>query len=215
MPDELRATVADQLVELVHEADDHLGTGFLATPFLLPVLADTGHVDVAYKLLFQDTPPSWLAMIDKGATTIWENWEGPTPAATRHRLAQPLQQGRGHHVPAPLRRRDPTRRRPPRLRALPRRPDARRRPDVGRGHPRRPPGPGAQRWTIDDGTFTLDVEVPPGTEAEVVLPDGTRHRAGPGSSTYVCAGELSPTCAIPPETEMSSPVTNDEASLAR
>ena len=42
-------------------------------------------------------------------------------------------------------------------------------------------------WTIDGGTFTLDVEVPPGTEAEVVPPDGSHHRARPGASTYSCA----------------------------
>jgi alpha-L-rhamnosidase len=42
-------------------------------------------------------------------------------------------------------------------------------------------------WTIDRGTFTLDVEVPPGAEAEVVLPDGTRQSAGPGTSAYACA----------------------------
>ena len=56
--------------------DDHLSTGFLATPFLLPVLADTGHLDVAYDLLFQDTEPSWLVMVDRGATTVWEEWGG-------------------------------------------------------------------------------------------------------------------------------------------
>ena len=50
--------------------------GFLATPFLLPVLADTGHLDVAYELLAQDTPPSWLYMVERGATTVWESWEG-------------------------------------------------------------------------------------------------------------------------------------------
>ena len=51
VPDELRPAVADRLVELIREADTHLGTGFLATPYLLPVLADTGHLDVAYELL--------------------------------------------------------------------------------------------------------------------------------------------------------------------
>ena len=67
---------AAQLVELIRDAGTHLGTGFLATPDLLPVLADHGHADVAYELLLQDTPPSWLAMIDRGATTVWERWEG-------------------------------------------------------------------------------------------------------------------------------------------
>ena len=50
-------------------------------PFLLPVLADTGHLDVAYDLLFQDTEPSWLLMSDRGTTTIWEDWDG---VARRH-----------------------------------------------------------------------------------------------------------------------------------
>ena len=60
----------------IRDAGNHLTTGFLATPFLLPVLADTGHLDVAYDLLFQDTEPSWLVMVDRGATTVWEEWGG-------------------------------------------------------------------------------------------------------------------------------------------
>ena len=76
VPDDLRQRAADDLADLVRKADTHLGTGFLATPDLLPVLADHGHLDLAYELLFQDTEPSWLAMIDRGATTMWERWEG-------------------------------------------------------------------------------------------------------------------------------------------
>ena len=76
VPDELRAQTAERLVGLIREADTHLGTGFLATPYLLPMLADTGHLSVAYELLLQDTPPSWLAMVERGATTVWESWEG-------------------------------------------------------------------------------------------------------------------------------------------
>jgi alpha-L-rhamnosidase len=40
------------------------------------VLADHRHADVAYELLLRDTPPSWLTMTDRGATTVWESWEG-------------------------------------------------------------------------------------------------------------------------------------------
>ena len=75
--------------------DNHLNTGFLGTPYLLPVLADAGHLDVAYDLLFQETPPSWLAMIDRGATTIWEDWDGIDATGRSARVAEPLQQGRG------------------------------------------------------------------------------------------------------------------------
>ena len=105
VPDEHRQRAADQLATLVREAGTHLGTGFLATPDLLPVLADAGHLDVAYELLLQDTEPSWLTMIDRGATTIWERWEGIDEDGVAARVAQPLLQGRGDLVPAPVRRR--------------------------------------------------------------------------------------------------------------
>ncbi len=76
MRDELRPAAVARLVTLIREAGTHLGTGFLSTPYLLPVLADNGELDLAYELLLQDTQPSWLAMIRAGATTIWELWEG-------------------------------------------------------------------------------------------------------------------------------------------
>ena len=68
--------VAAELVKRIREAGTTIGTGFLATPFLLPVLADHGHVDVAFDLLLQTRAPSWLNMIEAGSTTVWENWEG-------------------------------------------------------------------------------------------------------------------------------------------
>ena len=74
IPDALRTMTADDLVAAICASGTHLGTGLLATPFLLPVLAESGHLHVAYELLFQDSEPSWLAMIDAGATTIWKEW---------------------------------------------------------------------------------------------------------------------------------------------
>ena len=76
-----REQTAADLVALVRAAGTHLGTGFLATPFLLPVLADHGHLDVAYELLFQDTEPSWLHMSER-TTTIWEDWDAVRPDGT-------------------------------------------------------------------------------------------------------------------------------------
>ena len=57
---------------------NHLTTGFLGTPFLLSVLGDQGRVDVAYSLLLNTTYPSWGYMVEKGATTWWERWNGDT-----------------------------------------------------------------------------------------------------------------------------------------
>lgn len=65
-----------RFVELIEERGDHLGTGFLSTHLLLPVVAASGHQDVAYRLLTQTTPPSWLYQVEKGATTTWETWKG-------------------------------------------------------------------------------------------------------------------------------------------
>jgi alpha-L-rhamnosidase len=67
---------AADLNELVVKNDYHLNTGFLSTPFLCSVLADHGYTDTAYRLLLQKGYPSWLYAVEKGATTIWETWDG-------------------------------------------------------------------------------------------------------------------------------------------
>jgi len=76
LEDEEKKQVAADLNQLVIKNDYHLNTGFLSTPLLCPILAEYGYVDTAYKLLFQDTCPSWLYAVKKGATTIWEEWDG-------------------------------------------------------------------------------------------------------------------------------------------
>jgi alpha-L-rhamnosidase len=76
VPDALRAAAADRLAANVAARDGHLSTGFLGTPFLLSVLADTGHTAEAYRILEQRTYPSWGYEIGLGATTIWERWDG-------------------------------------------------------------------------------------------------------------------------------------------
>ncbi len=68
--------VKEKLLSLVVKARYHLNTGFLSTPFLLNVLTDCGYTDAAYKVLQQTGNPSWLYPITKGATTIFESWDG-------------------------------------------------------------------------------------------------------------------------------------------
>jgi alpha-L-rhamnosidase len=75
-PEELKPAIVEHLVRLVRAADNHIGTGFLSTVFLCEVLSEHGYLDVAYDLLNQKTIPSWLYAVTKGATTIWESWEG-------------------------------------------------------------------------------------------------------------------------------------------
>ena len=76
VPDELRAAAAGHLVGAIAAAGGHLSTGFVGVGYLLPALSSTGHTEVAYRLLSQRTFPSWRYMIDRGATTIWERWDG-------------------------------------------------------------------------------------------------------------------------------------------
>lgn len=76
LPDALRAQAADRLVENIKSYDNHLSTGFLGTPYLCHVLSRFGKLDMAYKLLLQETYPSWLYPVKRGATTIWERWNG-------------------------------------------------------------------------------------------------------------------------------------------
>jgi alpha-L-rhamnosidase len=66
---------------LVNNINDygHLTTGFLGTPFLCHVLSDNGKNKEAIKLLLRSEYPSWLYPVTKGATTIWERWNGIKP----------------------------------------------------------------------------------------------------------------------------------------
>jgi len=70
---------ADYLVEDIKNHDWHLTTGFVGTKDLMLVLAKIGRNDVAYRLVHNDTFPSWGFSIKNGATTIWERWDGWTP----------------------------------------------------------------------------------------------------------------------------------------
>ena len=74
----LRDRMVDRLTQNIHAHGDHLTTGFLGTPFLLFVLDENQHTDLAFKLLLSDTYPSWGYMVKKDATTWWERWNGDT-----------------------------------------------------------------------------------------------------------------------------------------
>lgn len=65
-----------RLVKAVENYDYCVGTGFLSTPFLLPVLTEAGELETAYHVLENTKKPGWLGEVLEGATTIWENWEG-------------------------------------------------------------------------------------------------------------------------------------------
>lgn len=79
LPDDKIENAVKYLVADIEKRGGHLSTGFLGTPYIAEVLTRYGHEDVAYKLLFRKEYPSWLYPVTKGATTIWERWDGIKP----------------------------------------------------------------------------------------------------------------------------------------
>jgi alpha-L-rhamnosidase len=78
VPEELTERVVQNLVNDVTEHDVHPTTGFLGTGFILPMLSRYGHHDLAYEMINKTDYPSWGYMIKQGATTIWELWNSDT-----------------------------------------------------------------------------------------------------------------------------------------
>jgi alpha-L-rhamnosidase len=182
VPEDLRAATAATLARLVTEADNHLSTGFLATPLLLPTLADCGYLDLAYDVLLQDTPPSWLFMLERGATTIWESWEGIAtgmPSSLNHYSKGAVISFLHTHTAGIQQVDGETAHRAYRIA-----------PQPGGGLTwaeavyDSPYGRIESSWHRGSDQFELVVSVPAGTSADVILPDGTYYRVGPGIATY-------------------------------
>ncbi|MET7988444.1 family 78 glycoside hydrolase catalytic domain [Streptomyces sp. NPDC005281] len=178
VPAEHRATVVEQLVELIRAAGTRLATGFLATPLLLPTLVEHGQAGLAYELLFQESPPSWLHMIERGASTVWERWDGIADDGTPHESLNHYSKGAVisflHRCTAGLQPLEPAYRR---FRVAP----------VPGGRLtsasaalESPYGRIEVAWRIETEGFRLEVTVPPGTSAEVVVPGGAVRLLGPG-----------------------------------
>lgn len=183
-PTELRQKFADRLAEKVKSAGNHLGTGFLSTPYLLPVLADNGHADVAFDVLFQDTPPSWMYMMKKNATTVWEVWEGIDDNGNAEASLNHYSKGAVisflHHYIAGLKMTSPAYK------------TFIVKPLIGPGINEvstkldTPQGRISIDWKRDGVNFTLHVEVPDGAESKAILPDGSTHMLRVGRNSISC-----------------------------
>lgn len=71
-----KAYITDLLIKLIDRFDGKMSTGFVGTPYILHALSDNGKTDIAYKLFFNEESPSWLYSVNRGATTMWEHWNG-------------------------------------------------------------------------------------------------------------------------------------------
>ena len=185
--DELRERVAERLVADIEAHDWHLTTGFVGVGLLCPVLTEAGYADVAYRLLLNETFPSWGYSIRQGATTIWERWDGWTE---EHGFQTPMMNSFNHYSLGSVGqwlyeyvagiRLDPER--------------------PGYEHVLIAPEPGGLEWARAtyhsvrgpirsgwrqaDGRFQLDVDIPANVTATVVLPGGERHEIGSGRRSF-------------------------------
>ncbi len=171
---ELRPRMEQHLQRAVAEKDNHLATGFLGTPLLVPTLTAIGRSDLAYTVLQQVTYPGWLFSVKNGATTIWERWDSWTPEGgfnsagmnSFNHYAYGSVVGWFYDTIAGLC-------------PLPEHPGWKEfaiapQPGGGLTHARAsvetPYGLAASHWRADEGGFEIDIIVPPNTHAHVTLP---------------------------------------------
>jgi len=177
LPAALEAEAVSRLVIDIERHKTHLTTGFLGTPELAHVLTRYGRLDVAYALLYQDTYPSWLYPLTRGATTIWERWDGIRPSGA---FQDPGMNSFNHYAygaigdwmyrviggidlddEVPGYKRIRLRPRPGGDLTF-----ARAELDTLYGRV-------VCAWALDEGRFTMTIDVPPNASAEVTLPRAT------------------------------------------
>jgi len=207
-PSELRAKIAQRLVEDITRRGDHLSTGFVGAPLINWALTGSGHLETAFKLINQKTCPSWLFPVTQGATTIWERWDGYTPEKG---FQDPSMNSFNHYaygsvldwlvgVVAGLDL-DPQ---VPGYRSIHIAPNPGGGLTEAAASLETPYGFARSAWRIDNDRFTLEVTVPPNSEAEVRVPydhatgDGLIGESVPeGTRFTVSAGTYRLTAPLP------------------
>ena len=163
------------LLRKLKEADDHLRTGFLGTPLLSKVLDEMGEIDRVYKLIFNETYPSWFYSINQGATTIWERWnsysktEGYNPMSMNslnHYAYGAIGEWMYERIGgiAPLEAGYKT---------IKIAPEPRKPLTFASTSLETPYGKVSSSWKVQGNEFQLSVVIPPNTSAKVIIPANT------------------------------------------
>ncbi|MHA1671329.1 MAG: family 78 glycoside hydrolase catalytic domain [Promethearchaeota archaeon] len=76
VPEKKKKMIFSTLIETIKEDFDyHIDTGIIGTKYIFDLLSDNDHPEIAYKMISQESFPSYGYMIKEGATTLWERWE--------------------------------------------------------------------------------------------------------------------------------------------
>ncbi len=179
--------IGKQLLQAVDKADDHLDFGILGAKYFFRTLSDLGYTDVAYKVANQTTPPSYGAWIERGATTLWEDWKdgdsrnhvmfGDISAWFYQYLAGIRLDESVSVVGQPT---DTTAIAFKKFVIAPQPVDGL---DWVKAEHDSPYGPIQSSWTKKDGKFVLEVSIPVNTTATVILP-GEAEGKSLGSGDY-------------------------------
>lgn len=170
---EVKKNVQQRLKKAVENYGYRVGTGFLSTPFILPVLTEAGEIETAYKMLLNTDKPGWLAEVCEGATTIWESWEGDlsrnhySPGAVCQWLFDTVcgirVKGRNYFVISPV-------------------------PggtlNSAKATYKSIYGEVKSCWRIQDNTILFNIEIPSNCRAQICLPDGHVEEVTTGKYEY-------------------------------
>jgi alpha-L-rhamnosidase len=81
VPDGQTKNVFKNIINTIEKKNNgHLSCGVIGIQWLMRALTENGRADLAYKIATDITYPSWGYMVENGATTIWELWNGNTAA---------------------------------------------------------------------------------------------------------------------------------------
>jgi alpha-L-rhamnosidase len=176
LPENLRAQAAARLAANIRLYNNHLTTGFLGTPYLCHVLSRFGFENVAYRLLMQDTYPSWLYPVKMGATTIWERWDGIKPDGT---FETPTMNSYNHYAYGAIG--DwmyrtiagiDTKTEAPGYKEIVIKPTIGGNLENANADYETNYGKLSSHWKLENGMLLLDVEIPANTTATVYIPNG-------------------------------------------
>jgi alpha-L-rhamnosidase len=186
-PAENRAALLASLVDNIERVTNgHVGTGLVGAQFLMRTLTDNGRADLAYEIATQPTYPGWGYMVSKGATTVWELWNGDTADPAMNSGNHVMQIGDlavwMYEYLAGIRP-DPAN---PGFRHILIHPYPAGDLSFVKASHQSLYGKIAASWKKDGGAFTLSVSIPPNTTATVWVPLRDHHAV---NTTHLPMGE--------------------------
>lgn len=163
VPPDLKGRVLGQLVEAVEQNDFHLDCGIIGTKSILHALSEGGRTDIALAIVTRTTYPSWGHWLARGATTLWEDWEGES--SLNHIMFGDIAAWFIRHLAGI--QFDPYR---PGFRHCLIRPKLAEPLNWAQAAHQSPYGEVASSWRWQDGGLELEVTIPPGCRATVYVP---------------------------------------------